>query len=154
VTGRLVIRAVTPTDRPMWTPLWDGYNAFYGRQGSTALDPVITETTWGRFFDSYEPVYGLVAERDGKLVGLVNYLLHRSTTAIAPAVYLQDLFTHPEARGAGVGRHLIEAVYARAAELGAGRVYWHTHESNSAAMLLYDALAEKSGFVVYRHMLP
>ena len=73
-----------------------------------------------------------------------------NTTMIGPTCYLQDLFTAESARGLGVGRALIEAVCARARALGATRVYWQTHETNSAAMRLYDQVAEKSGFVVYR----
>ena len=78
------VRTVRPADRPAWQPLWDGYNAFYGREGTTALDPAITETTWNRFFDPQEPVFALVAEEQGVLLGLVHYLFHRSTTRIAP----------------------------------------------------------------------
>src|SRR4051794_3929605 len=122
----LTVRPVLGADRARWNPLWDGYNAFYGRSGASALDPAITETTWARFFDPGEPVHCLVAERDGELLGIVHYLFHRSTTMIAPVCYLQDLFTSEAARGQGVGRALIEAVYARAAEAGTSRVYWHT----------------------------
>jgi GNAT superfamily N-acetyltransferase len=106
--------------------------------------------TWARFFDAYEPVYALVAEDDGQLVGLVHYLFHRSTISIAPTCYLQDLFTKESARGKGVGRALINAVYDQAKLAGVTRVYWQTHESNSTAMKLYDQVAERSGFVVYR----
>ena len=149
----LLIRPVRTADYAQWLPLWDGYNEFYGRAGATALDPAITATTWARFFDAYEPVHALVAERDGALVGLVHYLFHRSTTAIAPSIYLQDLFTDQAVRGGGIGRALIEGVYAVAQTAGAGRVYWMTHESNDAAMQLYDRIAEKSGCIVYRHMV-
>src|SRR5271154_3254653 len=128
----------------------DGYNAFYGRSGKTALPRAITDMTWARFFDAYEPVHGLVAESGGTLLGLTHYLFHRSTTAIEPLCYLQDLFTVEAARGKGVGRALIEEVYQRAKRAGCGRVYWHTHETNATAMRLYDKLAEKSGFLVYR----
>ena len=117
------------------------------------MAPDITATTWGRFFDAYEPVYALVAEQDGALLGFTHYLFHRSTTAIAPSIYLQDLFTTAEARGKGVGRALIEGVYDRARAAGVPRVYWQTHETNLTAMRLYDQVAEKSGFVVYRHMI-
>jgi GNAT superfamily N-acetyltransferase len=146
----VAIRPVRPTDQAAWLPLWDGYNAFYGRSGPTALDPAITRQTWARFFDGYEPVEAMVAERDGRLVGLVHYLFHRSTTLLGPTCYLQDLFTLPECRGQGVGRALIEAVYDRARAAGAARVYWLTHETNATAMRLYDDVATKSGFVVYR----
>lgn len=149
----LLIRPVTRADRDAWRPLWDGYNAFYGRSGDTALDPAITAMTWERFFDADEPVHGLVAEQGGQLLGLTHYLFHRSTTAIEPSCYLQDLFTTQAARGKGVGRALIEGVYVAAREGGASRVYWHTHQTNETAMKLYDQVAEKSGFLVYRKLL-
>ncbi len=109
--------------------------------------------TWSRFFDAYEPMHAWVAERDGALLGLVHFLYHRSTTLLAPVCYLQDLFTADAARGQGVGHALIEAVYRHAAEAGSPRVYWHTHETNEVAMRLYNQVAERSGFVVYRKAL-
>jgi GNAT superfamily N-acetyltransferase len=148
----LAVRPVARHDYDQWLPLWEGYNAFYGRAGATALPADVTDMTWQRFFDAYEPVHALVAETDGRLVGLTHYLFHRSTTAIAPNCYLQDLFTAETVRGRGVGRALIEAVYARAEDAGAARVYWQTHETNQTAMRLYDQVAEKSGFVVYRKL--
>ena len=150
MTETLTVRAVTRADYDDWLPLWLGYNAFYGREGETALDPAITAATWDRFFDAYEPVHALVAEEGGRLLGLVHFLYHRSTTTIEPSCYLQDLFTAEAARGRDVGRALIEGVYSRAKADGLSRVYWLTHETNATAMKLYDRVAEKSGFVMYR----
>ena len=144
------IRFAVRTDFPQWLPLWEGYNRFYGRSGVTALPDEITHSTWARFFDAYEPVQAMVAENEGQLVGLVHYIFHRSTISIAPTCYLQDLYTRESARGKGIGRKLINAVYQQASLAGATRVYWHTHESNSTARTLYDKVAERSGFVVYR----
>ena len=144
------LRAVEQPDYAAWKRLWDGYNAFYGRAGETALPEAITEKTWARFFDPGETVHAVVAERDGELLGLVHFVFHRSTISIAPVCYLQDLFTVDAARGQGVGRLLIEEVYRRAKDAGSGRVYWQTHETNAVAMQLYDKVAERSGFVVYR----
>src|SRR5580700_730375 len=145
-----IIRFAARTDFSQWLPLWQGYNTFYGRSGATALPDEITHTTWARFFDAYEPVHAMVAEHQGRLVGLVHYLFHRSTISIAPTCYLQDLFTDASTRGQGVGRALINAVYQQATLAGLSRVYWQTHETNSTAMKLYDQVAERSGFVVYR----
>jgi GNAT superfamily N-acetyltransferase len=153
MSSSLTIRPVVPDDFVQWQPLWVGYNTFYGRSGATALPDAITRMTWSRFFDAYEPVHALVAESDGQLVGLTHYLFHRSTTAIEPTCYLQDLFTSAACRGKGVGRALIAGVYERAKIAGCGRVYWQTHETNATAMMLYDKVAERSGFVVYRKLL-
>ena len=147
-----IIRPLNKTDYPQWLSLWDAYNAFYGRSGLTALPEEITLATWERFFDPNEPVHAFVAEYEGNLLGITHYIFHRSTTAIAPTCYLQDLFTAEAARGKGIGRALINAVYVQAKAAGSQRVYWLTHETNLQAMKLYDKVAEKSGFVVYRMM--
>ena len=149
----ITIRAARRDDYAQWKPLWDGYNAFYGREGPTALDPEVTRSTWERIHDEKEPVHALVAEEGGTLLGITHYLFHRSTISIPLICYLQDLFTAPHARGKGIGRALIEAVYEKAREAGAPRVYWQTHESNATARRLYDAVAERSGFIVYRRNL-
>jgi GNAT superfamily N-acetyltransferase len=150
MSDSLLVRPVDRSDYAQWLRLWDGYNAFYGRSGETALAPEITQMTWVRFFDAYEPVHALVAESRGRLVGLSHYLFHRSTTTIAPVCYLQDLFSDASARGQGVGRALITELYGRARQAGASRVYWQTHETNQTAQTLYDKVAERSGFIVYR----
>ncbi|MBV8211917.1 MAG: GNAT family N-acetyltransferase [Verrucomicrobia bacterium] len=147
----ITIRAVAQQDYAQWLPLWDAYNAFYARSGPTALPTEITQTTWSRFFDTYEPVHALVAEFDGQLAGLAHYLFYRSTIHINSICYLQDLFTHQSARGKGIGRALINGVYEQAKYAGCRRVYWHTHETNKTARRLYDQVAENSGFIVYRN---
>ncbi|HEX8678618.1 MAG TPA: GNAT family N-acetyltransferase [Chthoniobacterales bacterium] len=150
MSGALIVRAVAPTDLSQWAKLWDGYNAHYER----TLAEEITRATWARFFDVSEPVHCLVAERGGELLGFTHYLFHRSTSMISRTCYLQDLFTAKAARGKGVGRALIEAVYERAAAEGSLRVYWQTHETNATAMKLYDKVAKRSGFLVYSKDLP
>ena len=148
-----LIRPVLPEDYAQWLPLWLAYNAFYGRSGATALPDVVTQTTWGRFLDPAEPVFARVAVRRGEIVGLAHSLFHRSTSAIEMSCYLQDLFTQEAHRGKGVARGLIEAVYAAAKQTGTTRVYWHTHETNRTAQKLYDKVAQRSGFIVYRKVL-
>ena len=151
MTDHLTIRPLAQADRGAWEVLWAGYNAFYERSGPTALAPEITQATWERFFDPAEPVYALAAEDGGAVVGLVHFLFHRSTSRVEPVCYLQDLFTAPALRGRGVGRALIEGVYARARDAGASRVYWQTRENNAAGRMLYDKVAEHRGFIVYSH---
>ncbi len=161
----IIIRPIQPSDFAAWKPLWDGYNAFYGREGATALPEHITQATWQRFFDSSEPVHALVATAQDassqgtagsegeQLVGLVHYLFHRSTTRLNDVCYLQDLFVAPEHRGKRIAADLIQAVYAAAAQQNSSRVYWTTQTTNTSGRALYDKLAKHAGFIVYSHEL-
>lgn len=145
----IVVRPLRPEDRAAWEPLWAGYQRFY----KVSIAPETTDITWARFHDPAEPMRAFGAFADGRMVGIVHAILHRSCWTIGDYCYLQDLFAAPEARGRGVGRALIEAVYAFAREQGASRVHWLTHETNGEAMKLYDRIADKSGFVQYRKVL-
>jgi GNAT superfamily N-acetyltransferase len=147
------IRRVHRGDYAQWRPLWDGYNAFYGRTGATALDECVTAQTWGRFFDPREAMHASVAELDGRIAGIVHFLFHRSTSRLADVCYLQDLFTDESCRGRGVGRALVQHVLDAAKEAGSSRVYWHTQATNAAGRALYDKMAEHRGFIVYAREL-
>lgn len=152
-TAPLHVRPIDPADYSQWRPLWDGYNAFYGRSGPTALDERITAQTWQRFFDKQEKVHALVAELDSRVVAIAHFLFHRSTSRLADVCYLQDLFTDEACRGRGVGRALIQRVLDAAKEAGSSRVYWTTQTTNVAGRALYDKMAEHRGFIVYSHEL-
>lgn len=149
----LLIRPIERADYAEWRPLWDGYNRFYGRHGPSALPEGISEATWERFFSREEPVHALVAEQNGRVIGIAHFLFHRSTTRLTDVCYLQDLFTAEEARGRGVGRKLINAVYDAARGAGSSRVYWQTKATNAPGRALYDRVAEHQGFIVYTHEL-
>lgn len=151
MTHPICVRPVERTDYEGWRPLWDGYNAFYGRAGPTALSEQITSATWKRFFVPAEPVHALIAVHQDRVVGLAHYLFHRSTTRLHDVCYLQDLYTTEELRGRGTGRRLILAVYEAARSMGASRVYWQTQSSNAKGRILYDKVAEHTGFIVYTH---
>ncbi|AOK31260.1 MULTISPECIES: GNAT family N-acetyltransferase [Burkholderia] len=143
----IAIRPLDVRDEATWRELWRGYQAFY----ETALSEAVFATTWARLHDPQEPMFALGAfDETGKLLGIVHAIYHRSCWTIGPYCYLQDLFTEPGSRGRGVGRALIEAVYEQARAAGASRVYWLTHETNTAARVLYDQLAANAGFIQYR----
>ena len=127
-------------------PLWQGYQDFY----KVALSAEVTDTTWHRFHDPAEPVFLIGAYQGGRLLGIVQYIMHRSTWSVGGYCYLQDLFVSKEARGAGLGRVLIEAVYEKAREARVTRVYWLTHETNYRGRELYDKVADNAGFIQYR----
>ena len=144
----IVIRPVGTGERADWQPLWKGYLDFY----ETALAEEVYDTTWARLHDPNEPMHLLGGYVGGRLQGIVHYLYHRSCWTVGDYCYLQDLFVAKEARGRGLGRALIEAVYRQARAAGASRVYWLTHESNATARTLYDRLADRPGFIQYRKL--
>lgn len=146
--SEISIRPLRPDERADWEPLWKGYLDFY----ETSVSKETYDTTWARLNDPNEPMGLLGAYVDGKLLGIVHYLYHRSCWTIGNYCYLQDLFVAKEARGHGLGRALIEAVYKAAREAGASRVYWLTHETNTTARALYDRLASAPGFIQYRKL--
>ena len=146
MSERLLIRPIRKDERAEWEPLWSGYLKFY----KTTIGPETTDITWQRFHDDDEPMYVLGAYVDGKLTGIVHYLFHRSCWTVGNYCYLQDLFVSEGARGHGAGRALIEAVYERAKAAGASRVHWLTQNDNAQARILYDQVAENSGFMQYR----
>ena len=142
----VTIRPLTAADEPVWRRLWTGYLDYY----ETRVDEDVYVTTFARLMgDGPGDPNGLVAEMDGAVVGLVHYLTHRHTWKIEDICYLQDLYTTPEARGHGVGRALIEAVYAAADAAGTPSVYWTTQEFNYAGRMLYDRVGVKTPFIKY-----
>jgi GNAT superfamily N-acetyltransferase len=140
------IKPVAKGEREAWEPLWQGYLRFY----ESAQTREATDVLWQRLHDSKEPMHLLGAYRDEKLVGIAHYLYHRSCWTVGDYCYLQDLYVNPDVRGGGIGRALIEAVYREARSAGASRVYWNTQETNASARILYDKVAERSGFIQYR----
>ena len=149
-TEAMTVAPLEEADFAAWQPLWRGYLAFYKADVAPEVDPL----TFGRLTGGVAPMGGFIArDGGGKAVGIVHWIAHPSTWTAGDYCYLQDLYVEEAGRGLGIGRALIEAVYAKARERGCARVYWLTHETNATAMHLYDRIAERSGFVQYRKML-
>jgi ribosomal protein S18 acetylase RimI-like enzyme len=142
----VTVRPLQPSDHAEWRRLWTAYLEFY----KATVPEDVYLTTWQRLFaeDEFEP-RGLLAILDGKPVGLVHFLYHRTCWTVVNNCYLQDLYADPEVRGSGAGRALIEAVYRDADAKGVTNVYWMTHETNETARRLYDRVARRTGFIEY-----
>ena len=142
-----IVRPLAADDREQWLGLWQGYLDFY----ESDVPASVTNLAWNRLLDPEAPIHGLcAATTDGRILGIVHYLFHPVTWAAGPRCYLEDLFTSADARGRGVGRALIEAVYAAADARGADQVYWLTQEFNATARRLYDRVPTATPFIKYR----
>ncbi|MCU7648196.1 GNAT family N-acetyltransferase [Pseudomonas piscis] len=147
--SQIQIRPVTAADHAAWLPLWQAYLRFY----ETELADAVTQSTWQRLLDASEPTHAALAWDGERAVGLVHFIYHRSNWSIENACYLQDLLVAPQQRGTGVGRKLIEFVYAQAKQDGCAKVHWLTHETNATAIQLYERIAERPGFIQFRKPL-
>jgi GNAT superfamily N-acetyltransferase len=139
------VSPLTAEDYESWLPLWRGYQVFY----QVDLPPEVTATTWERILDPSDPIAGALAWDGDEAVGFAHTLTHRNTWTVGDTCYLNDLFVLPELRKKGIGRALIEDVYAQAIAKGCETVYWHTHETNTTAQQLYNRVAQRSGFIQY-----
>lgn len=144
------IKPLMANDKLAWQSLWHDYLAFY----QTELPQVITDNTWQKIIDDNSPIFGFGAwqgeENNKKLVGFVHVVLHPNTWNKSDCCYLEDLFVDKKLRGQGVGRALIEHIYAFAESKNCNRIYWVTDAQNIAAQKLYDSMATKTDFVQYR----
>ncbi len=145
----VAIRPLRRDEYEAWFPLWQAYLTFY----EASVAGSVTDLTWARFHDPLEPMTALGAFDGGALLGIAHYHVQRSTWAPTGYVYLEDLFTTPEARGRGVARALIAAVQRTATDMGASRLYWSTQTGNATARALYDSITEVADFVQYRKPL-
>ncbi|MEE1922235.1 GNAT family N-acetyltransferase [Pseudomonas sp. 148P] len=144
------ILPVTAASHDAWYPLWQAYLRFY----ETSLADEVSAVTWQRFLDPAEPTNAALAWVDGEAVGMVHWIYHRSNWSVENSCYLQDLYVDGQQRGLGIGRKLIEHVYAAAAEAGCVKVHWLTHETNATAISLYEQVAERPGFIQFRKQIP
>ncbi|VAW15885.1 hypothetical protein MNBD_ALPHA09-1552 [hydrothermal vent metagenome] len=147
MSDQYTIRAAGAGDKAAWLALWEGYQTFY----EIDLDDEVNEVTWGRIVDQNTPEMGaLLAETtDGRVTGLLNYVIHNNTWSATPVCYLEDLFVDAAARGGGAARGLIEHLAQMGRDAGWDRIYWHTARDNAPAQILYNKVAERTGWVRY-----
>lgn len=146
----IAVRPLRDSDRSQWQGLWDTYLDFY----RATVPPEATEATFQRACSGAEGIFGLVAaDADDTVVGLAHAVMHPSTWSGSPSCYLEDLAVAREARGAGVGRALVEAVATEASVRGAGLLYWQTQAFNAPARSLYDTVANLTSAVIYERVL-
>lgn len=143
----VALSPLAPEDHDDWKRLWTAYLVFY----ETSVSAEVYETTWRRLLgDDPQDFTGVIARRaDGTALGIVHYLFHRHCWRVENVAYLQDLYVDEAARGLGVGRKLIEHVYAAADDAGCPTVYWLTQDFNETARRLYDRIGVLTPFIKY-----
>lgn len=146
----VLIRPLAQGDESDWRRLWEAYLHFYG----TSVPEAVKASTFARLIGSDPRDFnGLIAMVDGRPMGIAHFLVHRHGWKIEDTCYLQDLYVDPQVRGTGLGRALIEAVYAAADAAGAPSVYWLTQDFNHEARRLYDRVAKVTPFIRYNRAL-
>jgi GNAT superfamily N-acetyltransferase len=142
----LPVRKIESRDESRWRELWDGYNRFYQRQ----TPETVTAHTWKRILDASSPIHAIVAEDShGEVIGVANYVIHETTSSLAPFCLMQDLFVDPAQRAGGAGKAMIDWLVQEMSTQGWARLYWHTKENNYRARGLYDKYVPHSGFLRY-----
>lgn len=143
----IIIRPIEASDEAEWRRLWTAYLTFY----ESGVSEEVYATSFARMLsDAANEFRGLIAVQDGRPVGLAHYLFHRHGWRVENVCYLQDLYADPDVRGTGIGRRLIEGVYAAADAEGCPQVYWTTQHFNAHARHLYDRIGVLTPFIKYQ----
>jgi len=140
-----IVRDVTPADEDAWKEIFRAYRAFY----RLAPDEGVVERVWSWILDPAHETGAVVAELDGRVVGLGDHRWFARPSTGTRGIWLDDLFTRPDVRGRGVGRAIIAELQRRAADAGGSVVRWITAQDNAAAQALYDGVATRTAWVVY-----
>lgn len=139
----LTIRTATPADMPDLMRLFRGFMDYNGDPSppdaelAGAIAPV---------FDDPHAEIRITLAADGTPIGYAHIRHYYSIWMAAPECFLEDLFVEEARRDRGVGRRMLEDVFARARERGCKRVRLDTNERNDRGIYLYETL----GFVCTR----
>jgi GNAT superfamily N-acetyltransferase len=141
----ITIRQLVESDFDEWLSLWREYQNFY----QVDFPAEVNAATWQRILCSDEPIYGLAAESNGKVIGFAHYVTRRSTWSLKNACYLHDLYVDRKSRGIGAATKLVQRTVTEARTGGASKLYWLTQEDNATARSIYEKLANRSNFTYY-----
>ena len=141
----MIIRKPTAADRATWEILYAGYAAFYKVTQTSEMRAKV----WGWIHDPAQQTEGLVAEADGRLIGIAHFRPYARPLSASIGGFLDDLFVGPDARGSGAAQALIGAVCDVGRARGWTVVRWITAEDNYRARAVYDRVAERTKWVTY-----
>lgn len=135
--GRSRLRPATPADTDAMLDLVHALALYEKAPNAVEMAaPMLREALFG----TTPLARAVVAENDGRLVGLAIYYTSFSTWTGRGGLYLEDLFVKPEARGRGIGKALLRHLAREAARLGCARLEWSVLDWNQPAIAFYQSL--------------
>lgn len=141
----LSVREVTAADREMWLFLWRQWQQHM--HGAVPED--VSARTWLDFLDPQKDLHALLAMRNEVPLGFANVSFTPFAWTGSAVAFLQDLFVTPDARGQGIGSHLLEATYQLADRLGASQVFWMVDETDEELQAFYARHAIRTPYLRY-----
>jgi GNAT superfamily N-acetyltransferase len=144
-TRTVSVRPLDPSDEPRWRELFRGYRDFYRLEESEE----VLSRVWGWLMDPGHECHALVAESVDGTVAIGHYRRFPRPSTGTVGIWLDDLFTAPEARGKGAARALIRRLTGIAGSEGRSVVRWITADDNHQAQALYDQVATRTHWATY-----
>ncbi|OON64219.1 GNAT family N-acetyltransferase [Massilia sp. KIM] len=130
-----LIRQAGLGDLPLVAPLFDAYRQFYGKPA----DPALAASFLRERLERDESTIFLATDADGRGIGFVQLYPSFSSVSAGRIYVLNDLFVAPAARGAAVGRGLLQAAADFGRQRGALRLVLSTAKTNTRAQALYTS---------------
>lgn len=143
--AEVIVRPVREVDEPRWRELFRGYREFYDLPES---EDVVTRV-WEWLHDPDHEVRGLIAEVEGDVIGIAHFRQFARPSTGTIGIWLDDLFSIPDARGSGAGRALIQRVAEIAGEEECSVIRGITASDNHQAQALYDKVGTRTNWVTY-----
>ncbi len=92
------------------------------------------------FFSQSPKAEAIVAEIDGKIIGIATFYAIYSTFVAKPGIWLDDLFVYESFRKSGAGAKLVKKLCSIARSRGCGRIDWIVARDNENGRGFYDSL--------------
>ena len=102
------------------------------------------ETLTTNLFQENPPLYCLVAEQEGYLLGYLTYMKQYSTWDAMHYVYMDCLFMIEAARGFGIGEKLVNRMKSETEKLDCELIQWQTPDFNERAIKFYKRIGATS----------
>ncbi|XAO45729.1 GNAT family N-acetyltransferase [Glutamicibacter ectropisis] len=139
------VRPLKPSDENRWRALFREYRALYQLEESEE----VVARVWGWFMASGHECQAPVAESPDGIVAIGHYRRFARPSTGTVGLWLDDLFTAPEARNIGAARAMIQRLTELAGAEGHSVVRWITAQDNHQAQGLYEQVPVRARWLTY-----